>query len=79
MKAFLQITAAAVLWTGTAVGPASAADSAQPASADMLCLPGMTAPTPGVCSRPGFHWAYTTASMGHNNYDRSVWMLLPDK
>jgi hypothetical protein len=42
------------------------------------CVPGMTAATPGGCSLPGFHWAYTTQSTGHNSYDRSVWMLLPN-
>jgi hypothetical protein len=43
----------------------------------------MTAPTPGFCSLPGFHWEYTTASVGtksyDNSYDNAVWMPLPNK
>jgi hypothetical protein len=43
------------------------------------CVPGMTAATPGGCLLPGFHWAHTTDSTGHNSVDRSVWMLLPNQ
>jgi hypothetical protein len=46
--------------------------------AESHCVPGMTAANPGGCSLPGFHWAYATESTGHNSFDRSVWMLLPN-
>ena len=80
MNAFLKISAASILWAG-AIAPALAADPApaQVATASTNCVPGITAAIPGVCERAGFHWQYTTASMGHNNYYRPVWMLLPDK
>jgi hypothetical protein len=83
MRAFLLTFA-----TLGVVGPAAlAADPAVPVaattSAAVNCVPGMTAPNPGVCSLPGYHWEYTTASLGSrsydNSYDRAVWMLLPNK
>jgi|HubBroStandDraft_6_1064221.scaffolds.fasta_scaffold488309_2 hypothetical protein len=83
MKSFLLTLA-----TGVVVGHAAlAADSTTPrataSNANVNCVPGMTSPTPGICSLPGFHWEYTTASLGtksyDNSYDRSVWMLLPNK
>jgi hypothetical protein len=77
MKTILNIAAAAAVLVGAAVGPASAAPSAQQASAGAHCQPGMTAPTAGVCSLPGFHWASTIAYGRH--HAQSQWMLLPDK
>jgi hypothetical protein len=68
------------------IGSATAASAAHPPGAgvseeqiaESRCVPGMTAATPAGCSLPGFHWAYTTESTGHNSFDRPVWMLLPN-
>jgi hypothetical protein len=68
------------------MGFATAASAAHPPAATVSpaqiavshCVPGMTAATPATCSLPGFHWAYTIESTGHNSFDRPVWMLLPD-
>jgi hypothetical protein len=64
--------------TAASATPASVATVNGAAIVDSHCVPGMTAKTPGRCSLPGFHWAYTTESMGHNNFYRAVWMLLPN-
>jgi hypothetical protein len=82
MKAFL-LTLATVALVGRAALAADPAPTAAPSTASVNCVPGMTAPTPGVCSLPGFHWEHTTASVGtksyDNSYDKAVWMLLPNK
>jgi hypothetical protein len=81
MKTFLLTFATVALASGAVLAADQAAPTAS--NADVHCVPGMTAPTPGVCSLPGFHWEYTTASLGtktyDNSYDKAVWMLLPNK
>jgi hypothetical protein len=77
MKAILNTAAATAVLIGAAVGPATAAPSAQQATAGANCQPGMTAPTAGTCSLQGFHWA-STIVYGHH-HAQSQWMLLPDK
>jgi len=76
----LMLALSAVMGYATAASaahsPVATASAAQ--IAESHCVPGMTAAAPGGCSLPGFHWAYTTQSTGHNSYDRSVWMLLPN-
>ena len=79
-KLRLMIALSAVMGYATAASaahpPVATVSSAQ--VAESHCVPGMTAATPTGCSLPGFHWAYTTESTGHNSFDRSVWMLLPN-
>jgi hypothetical protein len=77
MKFRLMLALSAVM------GYATVASAATPVPtvaqiAESHCVPGMTAATPGGCSLPGFHWAFTTESTGHNSYNDSVWMLLPN-
>jgi opacity protein-like surface antigen len=83
MKSFLLTLATLTLVGRAALAADAATPTAAASNANIDCVPGMTAATPGVCSLPGFHWEYTTASLGtkayDNSYDRSVWMLLPDK
>jgi len=83
MKAFLFTVATIALVGRAALATEQPAPNAAANSVNVNCVPGMTAATPGVCSLPGYHWEYTTASLGtksyDNSYDKSVWMLLPNK
>jgi hypothetical protein len=80
MKLRLAIALPAIMVCATAASaahpPVATVSPAQIAQAH--CVPGITAATPGGCSLPGFHWAYTIESTGHNSFDRPVWMLLPN-
>jgi hypothetical protein len=77
MKTFMIAAVALAAVTGAALGPATAASSVAAVKADANCVPGMRATTPGVCSLPGFHWALSTVSVGHQSW-RSLWVLLPN-
>ena len=61
MKTFLHTVMTLAVFAGTAAGPATAAPLAAAASANMDCLPGMTAAAPGACSLPGYQWKVAAA------------------
>jgi hypothetical protein len=74
MKALVLGLAASAVVGGAALAADSTARIAPNAAG---CLPGMTAPVPGVCSMPGYHWVLTTHYLSHGEA-RTDWMLLPN-
>ena len=74
MKAVLLGLATSALVGHFALAADSTARLAQNAAA---CLPGMTAPVPGVCSLPGYRWVLTTHYLTHGE-TRTDYMLLPN-
>jgi len=75
MKPFL-LTLAALVLAGRAALAADATAFAP--DVDANCVPGMTAPAPGVCSLPGYRWELTTHYLSHGE-TRTDWMLLPNR
>ena len=73
MKKFIFTFVAALTLAGNTVLAAEASESA------VRCVPGMMVVAAPTCSLPGFHWEHSIVYIGHHNYNRVGWALLPNK